>query len=387
MGLLALSVIREFPIGMLIFWKKPSGVRVPIDGRQRLSALIRFYRGEVAIPDLPSVPASYRLMKYRLLEGDEDLGYKELSEEDKERFEDYELSAVQYDSIPEKLAMEIFVMLQGGTSLTKTEIRAALGGALCSFVGNISGARSGHRHEFFRQLSSNLADRRKSHRNVCDILLHEFLFSGQDKHWTSLEQMYRDRADTFPARHQTAFSDSLTKFMRAASAPHNGGRRLQPQLRNPFFILDVYKAWRELHEQYDVPAGWSFSQAIAEFELQRQVHAEDVPWIIFTNELSNAGYAKNRLNSRNKILMTFLLQSCPDAQPRARDKKRSFSMAQKIAIWERAGHQCEWPDGCTEVFPDPRQADADHVVKWSQNGPTSLANGRLLCKTHNRGRR
>ena len=65
-------------------------------------------------------------------------------------------------------------------------------------------------------------------------------------------------------------------------------------------------------------------------------------------------------------------------------------MDQKIAIWERAGRQCEYEDDdgnrCNEKFPtNPREADADHVVRWADSGSTSMDNARLLCVKHNRG--
>lgn len=74
-----------------------------------------------------------------------------------------------------------------------------------------------------------------------------------------------------------------------------------------------------------------------------------------------------------------------------KDKRRTFTEAQKIAIWDRAEGQCEWiqkkGQRCQESFDNFRDADADHIVKWIDGGPTSLENGRLLCKQHNRAPR
>ncbi|UKK47880.1 HNH endonuclease [Prevotella sp. E9-3] len=30
--------------------------------------------------------------------------------------------------------------------------------------------------------------------------------------------------------------------------------------------------------------------------------------------------------------------------------------------------------------------DADHVTAWSNNGPTTIENCQMLCKTHNRAK-
>ena len=204
MGLLALSIILNYPIGLVILWKKPDKVRVPIDGRQRLTAINEFFHGRVAIPDLPGVPEEYKNRKYRLLEGDASK-YTRLLLDDREAFADYTPQMVEFDEIDETTAMDVFIRLQGGKSLTKTEVRSALGGRLCDFVTEfatsppVSSSDSEEeeeepsaRHPFFQQV--NIRPVRKAHRNLCDVLLHEHLYPGRNKHWSSLEMMYRDKS-------------------------------------------------------------------------------------------------------------------------------------------------------------------------------------------------
>lgn len=134
MGLLAYSVIQNYPIGMVVLWRNSNGVRVPIDGRQRITAIRQFHAGRVAIPNLPGIEEELRNAKFALLEGDEANGFKQLEMSYREIFEDYEPSIVEYEGIDEARAMDIFVKLQGGKSLNKAEVRAALGGRLCDFV-------------------------------------------------------------------------------------------------------------------------------------------------------------------------------------------------------------------------------------------------------------
>ena len=407
MGLLACSILKNYPIGTLILWKKSDGVRVPIDGRQRLTAIYRFFTGDVALPELPSVPEKWRGCKYTLKEGDDERGFKELSLEEKEIFDDYQIHAVEYEGIDENIAMEIFVMLQGGKSLTKTEVRAALGGQLCDFVTDLTAgplinpgddeeeereeAPAPSKHPFFNALTPNLANRRKSHRNVADILLHEHLNPGQDKHWTSLETMYREKAHSLTTLQKSTFRTSLARFQRDTTTKIKRKKVLIPQVRSAFLILTIYRAWNALTDSYDMPKGFAFAKSIAAFETERAERADEIPWVNFTAALSNAGYAQNRIDERHDILMSYLLQKNPAATLKARDAVRTFSLAQKIAIWERAKHRCEWIDErksrCKEVFENPRKADADHVVMWKENGPTSVENGRLLCQKHNRGRK
>lgn len=400
MGLLAYSILMGYPIGVIILWQKENGIRVPIDGRQRLTAINGFFNGHFAIPNLQKVEEKYRNMKYSLQEGGKDKGFKELSLDEKESFDDYELSCFQYEDISEDTAMDIFVMLQGGKSLTKTEVRAALGGKLCDFVTDLTSDVPSiddeseediiPKHKFFKKLAKNIQNKRKAHRNMCDVLLHEFLYPNKDKHWSTLETMYRDKSKTLTESEMSEFRKLLSKFLKDFSIEVEGLEVLMPQLRSAFFILSVFKVWIELNSYYDLGNNFSFPKGLTEFETQRVENKDEYPWINFTAAISNAGYSQNRIQTRNDILFSFYLRNFNEIKPKKRDSKRAFTMEEKIAIWEHANRQCEHNDEngrCPEKFPHPRDADADHIVKWSENGETIISNGRLLCINHNRSRK
>ena len=397
-GLLAYSIISNYPIGMLILWRKDDGIRVPIDGRQRITAIKRFYEGKVAIPEIQGIPEKYWNRKYKLLENDNDK-YEELDIEDKESFDDYELSIKQYNDLDEKKAMDIFIRLQGGKSLSKTEVRAALGGKLCDYITELTSGitiqvddddQEISKHDFFSNLECNVKNNRKAHRNVADILLHEYLYPNKNKHWSSLEAMYRDKAITLTNNEKDEFKGLLNGFLKSVMIDFdNGNRGIIKQMRSVHFILSVFKVWLELKRLYDLPGDFSFARQIIEFETIRQVNPDDMPWINFTSALSNAGYAEERINKRHDILLQYILTNNPDICAKSRDSQRLFTIQQKIAIWELANHQCEYENNgkrCNKLFDDPRAADADHIVRWDQNGKTTVSNGRLLCQQHNRGR-
>ena len=61
-------------------------------------------------------------------------------------------------------------------------------------------------------------------------------------------------------------------------------------------------------------------------------------------------------------------------------KRRTFTGALRRAIEVRDRH-CQHPAGC-DVPAD--RCDVDHIVPAARGGPTSQANGRLQCPTHNR---
>ena len=61
-------------------------------------------------------------------------------------------------------------------------------------------------------------------------------------------------------------------------------------------------------------------------------------------------------------------------------RRRTFTGALRRAIEVRDRH-CQHPSGC-DVPAD--RCDVDHIVPAARGGPTSQANGRLQCATHNR---
>ncbi|MBN1572377.1 MAG: DUF262 domain-containing protein [Deltaproteobacteria bacterium] len=242
-GLLAYSILRNYPIGMMVLWKKKSGIRVPIDGRQRLTAIRDFYEGSVPIPNLKFIPDELKNKKYKLLEGDEEKGYRQLDIEYRENYDDYETTIVEYENLDEKTAMDIFVKLQGGKPLNKTEIRAALGGKLCNFVtemtskltltsDDIEEIETPSKHPFFQKI--NIKNYRKAHRNLCDILLHEFVYPGQDKHWSSLETLYLDKSTTITDQEKRQFVKVLGQFQKAVEIEESGHKIILPQLKSVF---------------------------------------------------------------------------------------------------------------------------------------------------------
>jgi hypothetical protein len=399
MGLLAYSIVRGYPIGLIVLWRrKQGGLRVPIDGRQRLTAIRAFAAGQVAIPNHDGIPVRYRNRKYVVSEGEEKGEHSLLEVEDRDSFDEYQPLIQEYDHINERDAMDIFVRLQGGKPLQKQEVRAALGGQLCDFVAELTGesgpspddeededADITTQHPFFRYL--NVRSGRKRLRNLCDILLHESLHPGEPKHWSALQEMYYDKSGALAEKVKSDFRRDLTRFSKAITVNTGGEDRPLQQLRTEYLILTVFQVWRDLHDDYAIPAGFEFARAIEDFETQRELKKDELPYGTFSSALSNAGYSQGRMATRYRILMAHLLEK--NGPFALKDPKRSFSEAQKLVIWSNANGRCEFEEAdgtrCVERFPDFRKADADHFVKWSEGGPTSIENGRLLCQKHNRG--
>jgi hypothetical protein len=402
-GMLALSIIQGYPIGQIVLWELTDGTLVPVDGRQRISAIRDFAASAVPIPDDSWVVPEFR-GRWGGAAGASAVPAPRLALEDFERFEDYELDIIVYPkSTPQSVVMEIFARLQGGTPLTKAEIRSALGGELCDFISELTSANlpvtdeveldedeesaSPTRHRFFELLRFNLQDRRKAHRGVCDALLCEYLTPGGNQHWETLLEMYRVNASGLATTKRTGFRKALSQFTTACTVKTPQGLRLCAPVRPVNAIVTFFRVWRTLQAEYVLPAKYSFAKDLIAFDRERLLKQRTEPWAAnYGAALSNAGYAQARSNERYNILLSWLLRRHPGLE--SKDPRRVFTTSQKQVIFARAEGRCEYTDEqderCLLEFARYEDADADHIKRWVDGGKTTVENGRLLCVNHNR---
>jgi hypothetical protein len=275
------------------------------------------------------------------------------------------------------------------------EIRSALGGDVCDYVTTLvpspaSQRRSDDeeeddddqppaagRHKFFELYAYNTKERRKSYRQLCDVLLSEFLHPGGEKSHNDLLDMYR--TERLTQKRKDDFTSSLDKFTKAITVSKSP-ERISPFVNKVHFVYTFYRAWIAL-QSYKLPDGVAFAQVIDEFEQALRSPNGDPELERYSKLGQAAALSSNRANARHEIFMSWTLKKFPGTL--LRDDQRLFSEAQKMAIWWRAGKRCE-AEGCEVEFPHWREADADHWVRHTDGGATTVANGRLLCRPHNR---
>lgn len=69
---------------------------------------------------------------------------------------------------------------------------------------------------------------------------------------------------------------------------------------------------------------------------------------------------------------------------RGRDPQRRFTGSARQAVMSRAGYRCEHQYFYRWRCAETTQLEADHIHPHSRGGSTSVANGQVLCKRHNR---
>jgi len=85
------------------------------------------------------------------------------------------------------------------------------------------------------------------------------------------------------------------------------------------------------------------------------------------------------------VLRFPMLGRGPDSS-RYRDPWRTYRFAARDQLMARAGNRCEAPRFFAWGRCVSPAAEADHVMPWSQGGPTVLSNGQALCRGHNRSK-
>lgn len=82
------------------------------------------------------------------------------------------------------------------------------------------------------------------------------------------------------------------------------------------------------------------------------------------------------------LLTGVVLASPAGGACESRDPRRGFTVAERRAAFERAGHRCEHKSilwhRCTNT---PTQGD--HIFPWSRGGRTTMSNQQALCPFHN----
>ena len=199
-------------------------------------------------------------------------------------------------------------------------------------------------------------------------------------HWETLTALYRTHA--LKGNEREGFRKELASFRRAFLV----GGRLSTALNNPNTISTWYRVWRHMRTEYALPNSVSFGAQSEQFEADRLANKSTEPYKSYATALAASGYTAERNRERAKIVREWLLERLPKLA--LKDPTRLFNRDQRYVIWHRAGGQCQWVDNdlrCEVTVASPYNPDghADHVVKHSKGGPTTVANGQLLCKAHN----
>lgn len=334
-----------------------------VDGQQRLRAIWEF------------VGNGYKLDKDadKLDDGSEIAGltYEQLSEDLKDRLNEYQLDIVELHEASLEDVEEMFLRLQNGTTLKAAEKRNALPGQMKYFIRKIA------QHDFYTHCG--FENKRFQFDQVAAQMMKLELNGGPcNVKNTELEKMYLENQD-FDEN-----SPEAKKIQRVLNFLNTAFPEKTPELA-PFNANSLYILASTLLENYAVRGlEGDFGKWFLKWETQRRADMDlpedqrDPEMIAYQNQTSHTTDSIDSLEYRHKILARECFEAFPDMAPL--DAHRGFTFEQKLAIFRRDHGVCQLKLKCTgRKLGWEDDWHADHKTPHSRGGQTTVENGQVAC--------
>ncbi len=371
-----------------------------VDGQQRILAIQEFFKDMIRLP-----------RTLRDLTEEAGLYYNELSPLVREHLEEQTISATVLGGITDpqkkahqKLVTEAFWRLQQGESLSYMEVEhSKLYSAARSFVvkhaddisfdyeNYLSLDSNKDRHPFFSHIPID-NDRLQHLAILARFLMFEFAAGPTDVGTASLRKFIDEWTDkdleefsrTEEAKRCLKTLDRLSEIFRSDPATLDG---FVPELEREYLILSVYLLARRL-----VQGSWTFGkknyEAFRKFVQrlhQRWVAQDeiDAEMLQFRDQRQQNEAA---VRTRDILIAKWFFEENPGLD--RLDERRQFNYAERITIYRKNHGLCQicLKEGQSEEDARVpwREFDADHLKAWSKGGLTTVENGQVLCRHHNR---
>jgi hypothetical protein len=332
-----------------------------VDGQQRIRAIWDFYKGSFRLAkDAPAIKRWQVAGK----------GFKELPDDLQDMFWGYNLAIVLIEDAERDEIEDMFLRLQNGETLIAAEVRNAISGDMRDFVKALTD------HALFKSVDFN--NRRFAFDTVAAQVTALELHGGMtDVKGRDLEKMYREYRQFDDGGEDAKKIKKVLNFLAKAFDERT------PELQK-YNVLSLYWLVSELLDTYAV-RGFErkVSKWFINFETRRREEAEKDPehrdpeFLAYQEKISQAAGSRDSLRFRHEVLMTDFLLTFPNLE--LLDQQRSFTDDQRRAIFRKFKGICQvcYQKVKWENF------HADHIKPHVDAGPSTVANGQLLCSTCN----
>lgn len=363
------SLFRNFSVGK-IFWRKVERDNYSyevIDGQQRLRTIWAFLDGR-----RPRTESGQEDVLFKLppdaKPGLADKTYTGLDLEVKMQLGQYQLDIEVVEGASEEEVRDMFRRLQLGRVLRAGEKLKAMYGDMYDFVMGLL------KHRIFRiEGSENRSDLLRF-RNIRDVYVEVAaqvtrlsLNRGPcNIGYDDLEAMF-DGHKTWPTRDAEGRSvrsdlDFLSKVL-AANGFHP----------DKTLLVTLHLFVSGLRREFPVKPK-QIMDFIKEFEQARfRQDLQDEDLLEYNKAVFGGSGRERSLRKRYRTLVARFLAANPSLRPR--DEQEEFSEEQRWAIYWRDKGVCQV---CGQGVSD-RAFHADHKVRWTDSGPTTVENGQTLC--------
>jgi len=372
-----------------------------VDGQQRIIAIQDFFNGLIKLPKELSDITSEAGKKY-----------SELSLEVRNHIDQQTLNATVLGGLTnphnrnyQQTVAKVFWNLQQGKTLSYMEVEhSKLYSASRNFVTEHSDDMSfdydkyesldanPRRHKFFEII--NVDNDRLDHLAI----LGRFLILEENEGSAELGKKYFMKLiDSWDNRTNEAFESSpqakrclktldvLYQIFKDDPSVRAGGK--VPELDRDYIIISIYLLAQRL-----VHSNWNFTPNNYEkFRLFTQDFYRrwgtddetDTDMILFRNQRQQN---KKAVETRDQLITEWFFKYCPELN--RLDPERNFNYVDRIIIYRKNKGICQSckAEGKTEEqsLVPWHEFEADHLKPWSKEGKTTIDNGQVLCKHHNR---
>tara|TARA_X000000950_G_C13829016_1_gene625288 strand:- start:80 stop:1387 length:1308 start_codon:yes stop_codon:yes gene_type:complete len=374
------SIINGYDIPKIYFKKytdDKKGERFHvIDGQQRIDAIVRFMNNEYSLDrdsDFSEDPSIEIAGKK----------YNDLHSRVQDIINSFELNCVTCENYTEDDEKELFLRLQGGTSLSAPEKRRSLRGNVPQIISKLSN------HKLFTELNSknnrSLLDREDKRFWHEDIVAKVMLdlennkisqvsaknlrdMYERNKNLSEDEDLVKNLEDIFEFFYQIFKKQkpkfSQVDFRRLAWIQHTMAKQLN---------LKKYKdKFAQSYLDFDQERGAVLARVKEDTTGQAGSEYHTSKFIEYTEKARAYDIAGQE--SMDDFLRSYIHNKIPDMVPVS--EKRFFTLNQKKALLFRSSNKCE---ECNKKI-NIEEMQADHKIRYSDGGPTSIDNGQALCQ-------
>jgi hypothetical protein len=305
----------------------------------------------------------------------------------------------------QQIVAKVFWNLQQGKTLSYMEVEhSKLYSASRNFVTKYSDNMSfdykkyesvdnnPDRHKFFEII--NVDNDRLDHLAI----LGRFLMLEKDEGPTDLGLKYFiNLIDSWNNRNNDDFENSpqakrclktldvLYQIFKNDPSVKGGGE--VPELDKEYIIISIYLLARKLvHENWNfTPSNYEEFRLFTENFYQRwsKDDEKDKDMTLFKDQRQQN---KKAVETRDQLITEWFFTYCPKLNKK--DSVRNFSYLDRITIYRKNKGICQT---CINERKTEEEAlvpwhefEADHLKPWSKEGKTSIENGQVLCRHHNR---
>ena len=373
------SIINGYDIPKLYFKKSKDEKLEVIDGQQRLDAIFRF------------MDNGFSLDKDCQFDEDttQEIGntkFKDLPTTIQRKIENFELNTVMCEGYNEDEEKELFLRLQGGTSLSAPEKRRSLRGSMPNLITKLAN------HEIFVKLNSkenrsllDREDKRFWHEDiVAKIMLDIESNAITQVSAKNLREMYQRNEKMTDEDKVAKDVDEILNFF------YQVFKNLKPKFSQVDFRRLAWIGHTMLNQLNIKKFKKEFGQAYIKFDTERGSTLAEVKEDILGKKSSEfltakfiqytekaRAYDVSGQESMDDFLRSYIHNEIPELEP---VNAKNFTTNQRKALLFRSKNKCQ---SCKKTITLD-EMEADHIKPKSKNGPTSLLNGQALCQSCNR---